>query len=282
MRINLIKFLHAVVVMSAVCFTRLSAQVVTRDTTQLVAALPKKAIEYRSETQEANVIFPECLLENRDQSLDYIEKFSDKKRKYLLRTYEAGRKYFPKITAVLKQYRLPEELKVLVALESGFSGNAVSSAGAVGYWQIMDRVAKAYGLHITATNNKSAKPSKKKDERKNLNKSTLVAAKYLRDQSLSLDSNLLLMVASYNCGPGTVRSAIKKCRKSNAGFWEIKKYLPLQTRNYVMNFIALSVIFENYDKFESGQLLFSPKVIDVPVDAPETNTILAEPAVSIE
>jgi hypothetical protein len=73
------------------------------------------------------------------------------------------------------------------------------------------------------------------------------------------------MVASYNWGIGNVRNAMKKTGKSNPDFWDIKKYLPSETRSYVMNFIALNVVFENYDKFMKNQMVFTPKTIEVPI-----------------
>ena len=61
--------------------------------------------------------------------------------------------------------------------------------------------------------------------------------------------DLLLSVASYNCGPGRVRLGIKKSGKTDATFWDIKKFLPAETRKFVMDFIAFNVIAANYDKF---------------------------------
>ena len=224
-------------------------------------------------TLEPNVVFPEVLSGNEAGALDYVEKFSTNRRAYLIRTYNRSKKYFPKATAILKKYNLPQELKVLLALESAFNANAVSSAGAVGYWQIMDEVAKEYGLKYVAwekedkkkkdiklavTDKKSPKPAPAKDDRKNFNKSTYAAARYLKDRSRNLDNNLLLMVASYNCGIGNVWEAMKKTGKANPGFWDIKAYLPAETQSYVMNFMALNVVFHNYEKFTSNTLLFTP------------------------
>lgn len=207
--------------------------------------------KYESLLDSNNIKFPVNLQSNKEQSLEYIEKYSEKKRRDLISTYQKGKKYFPKVTEVLKRYQLPQELKVLIALESGFNANAISKAGAVGYWQIMDVVAKHYGLEI-----------KKNDDRKNLSKSTICAAKYLRDRRSTLNNDLLLMVASYNAGIGSVKKAMKKYGKPDADFWDIKKYLPAETRNFVMNFIALNVIFENYEKFVKKQLVFSPALAD--------------------
>jgi len=230
-------------------------------------------------TLEPNVVFPEILTGNEEQTLSYIEKFSENRRAYLIRTYNRSKKYFPKASAILKKHNLPQELKVLLALESAFNANAVSKAGAVGYWQIMDEVAKEYGLKYVAQEKAAEvkkvekkkgakavaevkKPAVKtviaKDDRKNFNKSTSAAARYLKDRSRNLDNNLLLMVASYNCGIGNVWEAMKKTGLKNPDFWDIKEYLPAETQAYVMNFITLNVVFNNYDKFTNNTLLFTP------------------------
>ncbi len=227
--------------------------------------------------KEANVIYPGLLSGNEDQSLDYVEKFSTSRRDYLIRTYNKGKNFFPKAAVILNRHNLPHEFKILLALESAFNGNAVSKAGAVGYWQIMDEVAKEYGLKYvsqfrTAEKNKKsksfAKNEKKKakkvitrDDRKNFNKSTYAAARYLQDRCRNLNNDYLLVVASYNCGVGNVWTAMKKTGKINPDFWDIKKYLPAETRTYVMNFIALNVVFNNYEKFTRNTLSFKPIVI---------------------
>ncbi len=240
----------------------------------LLASLDKKDnTDYV--TKEANIVFPEVLSGNEEESLDYIEKFSENRRAYIIRTYNRGKKYFPKVNVIFDKYDLPNELKVLLALESAFNGNAVSKAGAVGYWQIMDEVAREYGLkyasHKSAARRKQLKISTAKksqvksrsarDDRKNFNKSTYAAARYLKDRSKNLNNDLLLMVASYNCGVGNVWGAMKKSGKESPTFWDIKKYLPAETRSYVMNFITLNVLFHNYDKFCNNTLRFTPTMI---------------------
>jgi membrane-bound lytic murein transglycosylase D len=268
MRIHPIKLIYSIIIISGVCIKKLSAQILNADTTKLLASAAKKTIEFKPTVIDPNVIFPESLQDYKEQSLGYIENFSDKKRNFLLRTYQTGKKYFPKVAAILKRYQLPEELKVLIALESGFSANAVSKAGAVGYWQIMDGVAKEYGLQISSANNQASSNNNSKDERTNFTKSTLAAAKYFRDRKLNFNNDILLMVASYNCGMGTVRNAIKKCRIANPDFWDIKNLLPKETRNYVMNFITLNVIFENFENFTDKKLLFAPKTVYIPFEIP--------------
>lgn len=244
---------------------------------RLLAAVTKKD-NANFVTLEANVVFPETLTGNEEQALLYIEKFSVNRRAYIIRTYNRSKKYFPKAAAILKKYNLPHELKVLLALESAFNANAVSKAGAVGYWQIMDEVAKEYGLKYVAQQKAAEKkkelkkpgakkaqlkPVLVKDDRKNFNKSTYAAARYLKDRSRNLDNDLLLMVASYNCGIGNVWEAMKKTGKDEPTFWDLKNYLPAETQSYVMNFITLNVIFNNYEKFTNNTLLFTPTKVKV-------------------
>ncbi len=259
----------------------------------LLAALIKKDAAYIT-IKEANVVYPNLLLGNEEQSLDYIEKFSTNRRDYLIRTYNRGKRFFPKAVKILKKHNIPDEFKVLLALESAFNGNAVSKAGAVGYWQIMDETAKEYGIkyvpQLTAAEKKQQEETLKKeakikipvakkekkviapDDRKNFNAATRTAARYLKDRCRNLSNDYLLVVASYNCGVGNVWNAMKKTGKPSPDFWDVKDYLPAETRNYVMNFIALNVVFNNYEKFAANALNFKPikvKAADAPVNMTE-------------
>ncbi|MEO8569741.1 MAG: lytic transglycosylase domain-containing protein [Ginsengibacter sp.] len=203
--------------------------------------------ELPGETNPLFVAYPACLKEHRLQTKDYVKAYSEKKRSYIIHIFNKGKKFFPKAIDILNKYDVPVELQMLPVLESEFNANAISNAGAVGYWQFMAELAGEYGLRTGG----------KYDERKNFSKSTTAAAKFLRDQLEYFDDNILLAVASYNCGPGRVRSSIKKSGKADADFWDIKKYLPSETRKFVMNFIALNVIAANYEKFIDGKLDFS-------------------------
>ena len=227
-----------------------------QDTTLLAANTAKSAAVT---VKEVNVDYPSLLQDQKVQSISYVQKYSETKREYLTLMYKKGATYFPQIIPILKQYNVPEEMKVLIALESNFNGNAVSRAGAVGYWQMMDAVAMDYGLSIGKTKGKKKKGLA--DDRKNFYRSTVAAARFLRDQYKQFNNDMLLAVASYNCGAGNVMKAIRRSGVTDASFWDIKKFLPAETRNYVMNFITLNVIFNNYDKFENKDLVFAPQMI---------------------
>jgi len=216
---------------------------------------------------EANVEYPALLVNEKDKSLDYVKNFTQTRRDYLVKMHNEGEKYFPHIVSALEQMGLPQELKVLVPIESDFKGNVVSRAGAVGYWQMMDAVAIDYGLSIGR-----GKKKRGVDERKNFFKSTAAATRLLRDLYKQFNSDVLMTVAAYNCGAGNVLKAIRKSGIADASIWDINKYLPAETRAYVMKFITLNVIFDNYDKFASNNLLFAPQMIQN-ID-PTTQTIV--------
>lgn len=261
------------------------------DTSKKTTLAKKEPLKRTVVIKEANVIYPALLEEHEKYSLDYVQKFSVNRRAYLQRTYLRSKKYFPKAHVILKKYNVPTEFAVLLALESAFNANAVSGAGAVGYWQIMDDVAKEYGLKIAdntkkATATPKTNPAGKKtavlkktvpvDERKNFSKSTYTAARYLKDRMRNLDNNWLLVAASYNWGVGNVWNAMHRTGKKNPTFWDIKNYIPSETRAYVMNFIALNVIFKNYEKFRTNSLCFKPVTATVTAADDENDAAMLE------
>jgi membrane-bound lytic murein transglycosylase D len=217
----------------------------------------------------ARVVYPLALREHREESKDYVKQFARKQRDYIIYMFGRGKNYFPKAAKILSQYDVPEEFQVLPALESNFHADAVSHAGAVGYWQFMSELGRDYGLHINS----------KVDERKNFTKSTIAAAKFFRDQLELFNDDILLSVASFNCGAGGVRVAMKKSGIDDPDFWDIKKYLPTETRIFVMKFIALNVISANYHKFINHKLNFSePPLIQLAVkdSLGSDNTVVAQ------
>ena len=238
----------------------------------LLASLDKTA-RTRFITKESNAVYPDILKGNEAKTLSYVKKFADKRRDYLLSMYTKGHKFLPQAVSILEKYDIPQEFKVLLIMESAFNANAVSKAGAVGYWQIMDIVAKEYGIKYVAKHKRvTAKKGRKsktvvkyRDDRKNFKIATHTAARYLNDRRRTLDDKWLLIAASYNCGIGNVGKAIRRSGKKNPDFWDIKKYLPSETQAYVMNFIALNVIYNNYDLFAANKLRLLPEKIMLPV-----------------
>lgn len=107
--------------------------------------------------------------------------------------------FFSVIEPILMKYNIPQDFKYLPLIESAWQSNAVSSAGAVGYWQFMDDTAQDMGLSTTPGN----------DERTHLQKSTEAACKYLRFLYQKLGS-WTLVAAAYNGGVGMVQRKINQ------------------------------------------------------------------------
>lgn len=217
-----------------------------------------------------SVVYPSTLQDYRLQTKEYVKSFSKCKREYIMYIFEKGEKFLPKAIDILNERNLPLELQMIPVLESQFDANAVSPAGAVGYYQFMSELAREYGLQISG----------KYDERKNFTKSSIAAAKFFRDQLKYFNDDLLLSVAAYNCGPGRVQSSIRKSGKKDADFWDIKKYLPFETRKFVMDFISFNVIAANYDKFLNKKLDFNePPLIQV---AKTDSTIISSDSLTVK
>ncbi len=234
------------------------------DSTSTASSVGSKLV-----SNPARVVYPLALRVHREESKDYVKQFARKQREYIIYMFSRGKNYFPKAVKIFSEYDVPEEFQMLPALESNFHGDAVSHAGAVGYWQFMSELGRDYGLHI----------SSKTDDRKNFTKSTIAAAKFFRDQLDFFGGDILLSVAAFNCGTGGVKVAMKKSNVSNPDFWDIKKYLPTETRIFVMKFIALNVISANYKKFINHKLNFSePPLIQLAIKDSSNvdNTVAAQ------
>lgn len=134
--------------------------------------------------------------------------------------------YFPIFERALKEAGIPEELKFLTVVESALNPQAVSRSGAVGPWQFMSETAKGYGLVMDNYT----------DERKDPVKASYAAAKYLVDAHARI-GDWLLAIAAYNCGTGAVTRAIEKSG-GIPDFWKVRRFLPVETQNYVPAFIA--------------------------------------------
>ena len=76
----------------------------------------------------------------------------------------------------------------------------------------------------------------------------------------------MLVVASYNCGIGNVWKAMERSGQLSPTFWNIKNFLPAETRAYVMNFITLNVIFNNYELFLKSKLNFTEEKMMIAED----------------
>jgi membrane-bound lytic murein transglycosylase D len=169
-----------------------------------------------------------------DKVKTFVEYFAVKRRKYTLNMLAKQNIYFPLFERTLAEYGLPDELKYLSIVESALNPVVRSKAGAVGLWQFMPQTGQIFGL----------KQNNFIDERMDPEKSTVAACKYLLSLYRFFGNNWELALAAYNCGPGTVKRAIKRSG-GKTDFWEIYPYLPAETRSYVPMFTAVTYIM-NY------------------------------------
>jgi membrane-bound lytic murein transglycosylase D len=142
---------------------------------------------------------------------------------------------FSIIDSVLGHYGLPLQLKYLAVIESELKPSALSRVGARGPWQLMPTTGRELGLKV----------NRRADDRTNYYKSTVAAAKYLRDLHREF-GDWLLVLAAYNGGPVPVCRAIHKAHSRS--FWVLQKYLPAESRGHVKKFIATAWYFEGAEK----------------------------------
>ena len=147
-------------------------------------------------------------------------------------------KYIPFMKNLLKEQGLPEDLVYMALIESGFDPYAYSRSKAVGPWQFIYRTGKRYGLKVNWW----------VDERRDPEKSTIAAAKYLKDL-YEMFACWYLAAAGYNAGEYRIIKAMKRFRTED--FWTLTKhpYLKRETKNYVPLMIAAALVAKDPEKY---------------------------------
>jgi hypothetical protein len=163
-------------------------------------------------------------------------------RELLLNTYwqsqsillhKRAYRWFQKIAPILKKNGIPDDFKYIALIESVFT-NAVSPAGASGFWQFLDKTAINYGLVV----------NENIDERYHTEKATEAACKYFKEAYAKF-GNWTLVAASYNMGITGLNKQIEN--------QQVKSYYDLllnqETSRYLYRVLALKEIFESPQKY---------------------------------
>ena len=162
----------------------------------------------------------------------FIRLYLNTRKNEISNLMDEAKYYFPIFEEYLDKYNLPLEIKFLAIVESALKPNARSVYGARGLWQFMYHTGKQFGLNVTSY----------VDERSDPIKSTEAACKYLESLYDTFD-DWDLALAAYNSGPGNVSKAIRRSGGLR-NYWNIRKYLPSETRSYVPAFYATYYLFE--------------------------------------
>ena len=187
-------------------------------------------------------VFSDSIYEARIQHLDtktpidlvynpyvkqYINVYTKQRRQQMSRMMGLAAYYFPVFEEVLDKFNLPLELKYLALVESALNPKAKSWAGATGLWQFMYNTGKEYNLKVSSY----------VDERMDPYRATVAACEFF-EKSYSVYGDWSLVLASYNSGRGNVNKAIRRSG-GKRNYWQIRRFLPKETRSYVPAFIAV-------------------------------------------
>lgn len=166
----------------------------------------------------------------------YFKYFLRDRRDLLELWIDNSREYIPFIKQEFEKQNLPLDLIYLPFLESGYNPMAYSRVGAGGIWQFMPRTARSYGLKINWWI----------DERRSARLATPYAIQHLQ-HLYNRFGNWYTALASYNAGEGRVSTAMKKSGISNYFKLIQTEYLPIETRKYVLQYLAILKIMKNLD-----------------------------------
>lgn len=144
-----------------------------------------------------------------------------------------SKRWFPVIEPILKKYGIPEDFKYLCVAESTLT-NAVSPAGAVGFWQFMEATGKEYGLEI----------NKEVDMRYNVEMETEAACRYFL-KSYEIYHNWTLVAASFNAGTRRLSKFLKEQKVHS--YYDL--LLSDETERYIFRILAFKTILSNPEKY---------------------------------
>jgi membrane-bound lytic murein transglycosylase D len=158
------------------------------------------------------------------------------------------------VDEALAAHGFPPSLRYLPLIESGYDPRVTSRTGAVGMWQLMPATARGLGLTVSPL----------MDERRDVEKSTEAALRYLASLQDEFDS-WFLTLAAYNSGPTRVRGILRRHApdepRTDSLFWALRNRFPLETREFVPKlygamFVASRPYAYGYESAEGEPFVF--------------------------
>lgn len=180
----------------------------------------------------------------------FINMYTDRKKSLVEAMLGMSLYYMPIFEEALDRYGLPFELKYLPVIESALNPTAKSRAGAMGLWQFMKSTATGLGLEVNTVVDERCDPYGASD----------AAARYLK-QLYNIYNDWTLVLAAYNCGPGNVNKALRRAGGGKKDFWEIYRFLPAETRDYIPAFIAANYVMNYYHLHNISPALASRPIL---------------------
>ena len=209
--------------------------------------------------KEPDFDIPIVINEKVEQFIHYFQ--TTRRDRFVTWLARSGR-YIPAMKKLLKEHGLPEDLVYMAFIESGFDPYAYSRSKAVGPWQFIYLTGKRYGLRVNWW----------VDERRDPEKSTIAAAKYLKDLYEKF-ACWYLAAAGYNAGEYKIVKAMKRYRTED--FWKLTevKYLKRETKNYVPLMIAAALVAKDPEKYGFADVEYQEPLRYEKVKVPELTSL---------
>lgn len=179
------------------------------------------------------------IAERTDRWIDFwTGEGADDFARYLARM----RRYSDLIDTEISAGKLPNSLRYLPIVESGYLPTAQSSAGATGLWQLMSGTAREIGLAVGPLI----------DERRDPVVSTPKALSILSSHYGRFKS-WYLALAAYNAGPNRISRLLRRHAALATGgdslYVVLHGLLPNETRDFIPKLLAASVLARSLERY---------------------------------
>lgn len=210
-----------------------------------VGTEPKAAIPWLSELK-----LPDLPVRLDPRVVRYLEfyKGDPKGRSIMASWLRRQGRYRALMETALEAARLPRSLLYVSMIESSYDPHDRSHAGAVGLWQFLPEGGRIYGLRVDHWI----------DERKDPEKATLAAMRYLGDLKTRFGA-WPLALAAFNAGYGAVLRSMHKYNSND--YWELCRHengMPWETTLYVPKVMAAAIVGENRGLFGYADVAADP------------------------